>query len=138
MTNTAIFNGMNTRQGKLCHGMVIFYLSPPGSVMTGRTVSSGIKFWIDKTFVNVFMTIHANVANLPEAPFIRFLVTGKTRRCQVRTFKRERSIVMLSDGKGGLVVTLCAVAFRAIGDHIVNPELSFMEILMTVRAMIVF
>ena len=99
MTYTAIFDRMHTCKSELGNRMIKFYHTPHGSIMTGCTVSVGIKLCIDIALVDIFMTIFAANADLPEVPIFSFLMTGNTRCCQMRPFEPELALIMLFDCK---------------------------------------
>jgi hypothetical protein len=99
MAYTAIFDRMHTCKSEPSNRMIKFYLAPPGRIMTGCTVSVGIIFGVDDALVDVFMTIGAANADLPEAPVCSFLMTGKTGCCQVRSVEPELALIMLFNRK---------------------------------------
>jgi len=79
--------------------MVKINVTPPVVVMAIHAPCFGVIFFIQTGYMDIFMTINALFANLPEAPSVCLLVTGKTGRCKMGSFKLERSKVMLFNGK---------------------------------------
>lgn len=123
---------MGTRKCKPGLGMVKGYVVPLGRVMAGSTILFRIIFLINKALVDVFMAIGATDTDLPETPFLLFLVTGKTRGCKVRPFKLKDSRIMLFDGKRCPREAFGSMAGRTIGWNPLFYELTCMIIGMAI------
>ena len=87
-------------------------------------------------FMVVFMTIGALRTDLPEAPFFSFLMTFNTWGRNMSPFENELALVMLIDGKGGLVKPFCTVTIAAAGHQAIVKELPVVIILMAIGTLI--
>ena len=106
--------------------------------MAGCTVTGRIILFVEIAFMDIFMTIGAADADLPEIPFLSLLVTGKAGCRQVRSFKLEPALVVLFNGKRKLVKPFCAVADRTICHNAIPDELLVVIIFVTICAKVVF
>ena len=96
-----------------------------------------VEFFIQIPFVNIFVTVRAQCADVPELPFFPgiLFMTGKTRRGKVASVEGEFSFGMIGNSERTARKTVYRVALGAIGAESEDGgELAFVVIFMTIGA----
>jgi hypothetical protein len=138
MTGTAVLPEMDAFQGVTRLLMIKINFRPWSGIMAIPAAAVGVIFLVQEGFMYVLMAIHAHGADLPETPFVGFLMTGETGCCQVSACQFEGGLVMPFDG---IVRTLKAkggMAFGTVRRISLPGKLPVVVIGVAVRAIIVF
>lgn len=115
MTASAIGPGMLAQQFEPGTFMIKANLAPAAFFVATFTTGLWIKLLIQVGLMNVFMTIDATTANIPEVPFYRSLMAGKAGRGQVGPVQGKPAGVMLFNGKTRAGKSFIRMAIGAVG-----------------------
>lgn len=102
--------------------------------MTAPAILAGIIFWVDPVLVHIIMAIAAYQADTAEAPFLGFLMTGKTGSGQMCTIEREWALLMFFQAEGRPAESLNGMAFGAVGRFAFLQEIPLVIISMAISA----
>ena len=94
--------------------MIKGYFTPFVAVMAIHTSRFRVIFLIQDRLMDVLMAIVAFDTYLPEAPCIRFFMTGETGRCQVCASQFKGTFIVHFNGKAGLFKSLDGMTFGTI------------------------
>ena len=100
MAGSACLRKMDSFQPETCFGMIKKIDFTPTVVrVTTLTAGFPVIFFIQVRLVDILVTIHAGLADLPEAPLVLLLVTGKTGCGQVCAAELESGCIMHLNGE---------------------------------------
>lgn len=125
---------MGTAKSKTGLGMIEAYIAPTGRIMTDHAVVFRIVFDADDSFMNVLMTIITPDPDLPETPFLLFLMAGKAGCRKMCPLQLEIPCIMLFNGKYSSRKPFGCMAAGTVGYNSLFCKLPVMIICVAVKA----
>jgi hypothetical protein len=137
MAGSACLCEMGPFQDEIRFRMVKINFTPPVVRVATLTAGFPVIFFIQVRLMDILVTIHAGLADIPETPFVFLLVTGKAGRGQVRAAELKSRLIMHLDGVVRPVKAKGGMAAGAILPAAFPDKLAFMVICVAVVAMLI-